>query len=143
MMGGVVLHLGVRVGVGIVPIGVGISFGGGGARSSRRGMGGVDMCGGIVALLCGEGSLPLGGLCFGEGGFALGLEDLGAFVALGVHQHGPLGVVTTGSPGHKKPRTGNRTERTGNRNRKNRNRKIRFLFGSCSLRTEIPRLILG
>jgi hypothetical protein len=47
------------------------------------------------------------------------------------------------SPGHKKPRTGNRTERTGNWNRKNRNQKIRFLFGSCSLRTEIPRLILG
>jgi hypothetical protein len=47
------------------------------------------------------------------------------------------------SPGHKKPRTRNRTERTGNRNRKNWNRKIRFLFGSCSLRTEIPRLILG
>jgi hypothetical protein len=77
---GVVRHLG----VGIVPIGVGISFCGGGA----------DACGGIVALLRGEGGLPLGGLCFGEGDVALGLEDLGAFVALGVRKHGPLGGVT-------------------------------------------------
>jgi hypothetical protein len=93
MRGGVILHFGIRVSIGIVTVGVGISFSGGGTRSSRLGVGGADACGSVVALLRGEGGLPLSGFCFGEGGVALGLEDVGAFVALGVRQHGPLGDI--------------------------------------------------
>jgi hypothetical protein len=103
MRGGVILQFGIRVGIGIVTVGVGISFSSGGTRSSRLGVGGADACGSVVALLRGEGGLPLSGFCFGEGGLplsgfcfgeggvALGLEDVGTFIALGVRQHGPLG----------------------------------------------------
>jgi hypothetical protein len=64
-------------------------------------VGGANVCGGIVALLRGEGGLPLGGFCFGEGSAALGLEDLGAFVALGVRQHGLLGGVAASVGGRR------------------------------------------